>query len=172
MVSYECELPSTMILQTSIALTRKTAHRIMIQIVVEVMKQKNHEEFIFSIVIYCEKELTCLLQTLLVTCCRSCSLKKISRYLLQNSLVTCCRSSSMQKTTCYLLQNSVVTRSRLCSLQKIHSLLVAEVACCKKFTRYSLQKNNSLLVAKFARCLLQRLLVIHCRNSQNHFYEI
>ena len=96
------------------------------------------------------------IHSLLVTRC------KITRYLLQNSLVTRCRSCSLQKVT------------RLVTRCKIRSLLVAEVARCKKslvtrcrscslqkITRYSLQKllvakNHSLLVAKFTRCSLQR----------------
>ena len=118
----------------------------------------------------------------LVTRCRSCSLQNITRYSLQKlvlakitryslwiSLVTRCRTCSLQKMTRYLLQKLLVA--------KHHSLLVAEVARCKKslvspcrscslqkITRYPLQKllvakNHSLLVAKFACCSLQKLLV-------------
>ena len=93
----------------------------------------------------------------------------VARYSLQNSLVARCRSCSLQKITRYSLQKLLVA--------KHHSLLVAEVARCKKslvspcrscslqkITRYPLQKllvakNRSLLVAKFACCSLQKLLV-------------
>ena len=53
-----------------------------------------------------------LIANLLVTCCRSCSLQKTTRYSLQNLLVTCCRSCSLQKITRYSLQNSCVVRCR------------------------------------------------------------
>ena len=81
--------------------------------------------------------------------------------------------------------NSLVTRYSL----KNHSLLVAEVARCKKssllvakFARYSLQKllvakTHSLLVAKFARYSLQKLLValkkeLHHRCFPVNFCEL
>ena len=55
----------------------------------------------------------------LITCCRSCSLQKNTRYSSQNLLVTHCRSFSLQKFTRYSLQSSLVTRCRSCSLEKI-----------------------------------------------------
>ena len=69
---------------------------------------------------------------------------------------TCC--SLLIKIHSLLVVKSVVARCKICSL------LVAEVACSKKITRYPLQKllaakNYSLLVAKFARYSLQKLLV-------------
>ena len=73
-----------------------------------------------------------LIANLLVTCCRSCSLQKTTRYSLQNLLVTCCRSCSLQKITRYSFQNLLVTRCRSCSLQKL--------------TRYSLPNS---LVARY-----------------------
>ena len=72
---------------------------------------------------------------------RSCSLKKITRYLLQNSLVTRCISYSLQKLTRYSLQNSFVTRGKSCSLQK------SLVTCCE-ICLLLVVTNHSLLVAK------------------------
>ena len=60
----------------------------------------------------CKRSLVTLLQTSLVTRCRSCLLQKITRYSLQTSLVTRFRSCSLQKITRYSLQNSLVTRCK------------------------------------------------------------
>ena len=97
-----------------------------------------------------------------------------------NLLVAC---SSSQKLFDAKNHSLLVAKfARYCC--KIGSLLVAEVARCKKsvvtrckipsllvakFARYSLQKlllakNHSLLVAKFACYSLQKLLVTRCRS--------
>ena len=67
-----------------------------------------------------------------VTCCRSCSLQKVTRYSLQKLLFAKNHSSFVLKFACYSLQKLL--------LEEIHLLLVAKLSC------YSLHK---LLAAKF-----------------------
>ena len=90
----------------------------------------------------------------LVTCCRSCSLRKITRYLLQNysllvAEVAINHSLLVRKFARQSLQKLLVA--------KIYSLLVAKFTLCKKITRYSLR--NSLVTCCY------KSLVTQCKES-------
>ena len=61
----------------------------------------------------------------LATCCRSCSLRKITRFSLQNSLVTGCKSCSLQKFIRYSSQNSLLAKKSLVTRCEICLLLAA-----------------------------------------------
>ena len=93
----------------------------------------------------------------LVARCKFCSLLVVEVARCKKSLVTCCRSHSLQKITRYSLQ-------KFCSLlvAKMHSLLIAKYALYS-LQKLLVVKNHSLLVAKFTRYLLQNSLVTRCR---------
>ena len=71
------------------------------------------------------------------------------------SLVTRCKILSLLVAEVARCKKTILTRYRSCSLQKItcSSLQNLLVTRCRSC---SLQKNHLLLVAKFARCLLQK----------------
>ena len=83
----------------------------------------------------------------LVTCCkiRPLLIAEVARCKeniccsLRNSFVTRCRSCSLKKITRYSLQNSLITRCRSCLLLKKHSSFAAKFPCYlfQKITRYS-----------------------------------
>ena len=121
-------------------------------------------------------DITCyLLQNLLVTRCRSCSLQKVTRYSLQKLLVTKIHELFVSKVARYSLQklfaaknhssfvaNSLVT---LCKSYSLQNLLVTRCKSCslENITRYSLQNS---LVSRCRSFWLQKIT----RNSlQNSF---
>ena len=103
---------------------------------------------------------------------RSLLVSEVTRW--KDLLITRCRSCSSQKITCYSLQSSLVTRCKKItrySLQKLlvakyHSLLVAEVARCKKF-RFRC-KIHLLYVAKLACYSLQQIICYSMQKMIHH----
>ena len=96
---------------------------------------------------------------------------KFARYLLQmhSLLIARCKIRSLLVTEVARCKKSLVTCCKICPL------LVAEVVHCKKSL---VSKICSLLVPKIIRgyslqnsfvCSLQKLFVIRCRNSENRF---
>ena len=111
----------------------------------------------FSLVVcYSLKFIRCLLLVVksLVTRCKICSL-----LVAKESLVTCRRSCSLQKTTRYLLQNSLVTRCRSFLLQKIAYYSLQNLLVAKN---YSLQ---NLLITRWRSCSFQKIIFYSLQNS-------